>query len=739
MSLLVCSSAQDKYEETSNLVAAAGNEIPTSILAPGIQNPSQFTNNINPVMVIPANSEVALKDISFYRKSMFKVGINVSMAIYVGELLKSKFGLIASKTLHEVTSCPVPIPLQPGTYNSSTFATMVTNALNTYVGYPDLFNKCNCEAWTSAGDGVNDKGYVFDFQKGAGVLAPPNRAADMTTAQYIFETRHRFLWNVAPLQYLNTDARVGVLWENQGTLTNYPLSLNGGAMEWEVSNCTGGWRIGLQRPIVGRGRRAPAAGNSVGTPFCAGRAGAHLFASDGHGFLCDYIMEYDTRTDGAYADTEMTFRLYHLVAGDANGYEYPCMREVEYYNNVAAEFTPGLNTYAPAKAHMYSGAAATATALGANPSNITIEMMGEDSVVTITAGGTNYVMTDSRLCIAGNPVVATRTPTRNRFFKPTGTMTCALYPSISLKVNAEYGTLVRWGGITEEGYEYPLPHHVPNPVILNAPAVSPTGKATSGSSPWGRAQRWQNGENDFANLSYDLWDALPYQSNSAIAQKQYIGLDGPTSVAPAVPVRIGEGNPLIPNPATGTGNVAYAVALITCPSSTRPGEWKTQPGAYITDTSDVSELLGFRDTSLVAQSLVGNTYTFANKPVANGHAPPTNTNGAYFGWYVGSTSTPTYSSGSLYLRCPTLTHQSYNFGKGIPSKIIASIPADSMDTNTMSGDSYYAPSELTYLTLNNSEDLNFNDITLEIVDKNEQIVDILDRNTTATLHFRKSR
>ena len=32
----------------------------------------------------------------------------------------------------------------------------------------------------------------------------------------------------------------------------------------------------------------------------------------------------------------------------------------------------------------------------------------------------------------------------------------------------------------------------------------------------------------------------PYQSNSAVAQKQYVGLDGPTTVAPAVPVRIGE-------------------------------------------------------------------------------------------------------------------------------------------------------------------------------------------------------
>ena len=50
----------------------------------------------------------------------------------------------------------------------------------------------------------------------------------------------------------------------------------------------------------------------------------------------------------------------------------------------------------------------------------------------------------------------------------------------------------------------------------------------------------------------------------------------------------------------------------------------------------------------------------------------------------------------------------------------------------------YAPSEMTYLKLNNPNDITYNDIRLEIVDKNEEIVKDLGRSTTAVLHLRKS-
>lgn len=255
---------------------------------------------------------------------------------------------------------------------------------------------------------------------------------------------------------------------------------------------------------------------------------------------------------------------------------------------------------------------------------------------------------------------------------------------------------------------------------------------------------------DICTLGIDKMDKQePYRSYLATAQKQYVGLDGPTGHVP--PVRIGEGAPFIPDPAVGTpgGSVAYSVGLITIPSieghTSNQGynaQWGTAEsnGVYICGTSDVSELLGFRNTSVVLQSIIGNQYLYTARPQLTNTTEPANTLGAFYGWHLASTSAPLYrGGGAVYVRCPTLTHKSYNFGKGIPSKIIASIPPESFNTNTNSGQGFFAPSEMTYLTLNNTEALHFNDITLEIVDKNEQIVDIFQGNTTITLHFKSSK
>tara|TARA_R110002012_G_scaffold119127_1_gene268119 strand:+ start:1285 stop:3507 length:2223 start_codon:yes stop_codon:yes gene_type:complete len=740
MSLVICSSAQDKYQSDGNLVTTQGQVLPVSLLAPGMQNPAQFTNNINPVMVIPANSEVALKDISFNKNSVFKIGNNVSLSVWIGELLRSRWGAKSMRGLADVTSVPIPVPLQPGTYNSSTFANMLEDMLNQYISYPDLMDNISVVPATQSGTG-STFGYVFKFEKGSTSGTPADRSASITNVYAdarsdVSPAINQFTWTTGTKTYLNTDAGTGFD-TNRAIMTDMPISLNGGNMTWDVTNCTGGWRIGFTRPTTPR------------IPMPRGFSNATGVMENVAGYY-DFVVEYATRTDGAFADTENTLRIFHSVYVGNNW----TMREVEYYNNDAAHFTPTLNSYLPAKANMYRTTAATFTDLTAHPTSVTIKMFGEDSFVSLVVGGAETVMTDSRLCIAGNANVLAQTPTRNLFIKPTGSSTHALYPKISLFTNAESAVLTSYTGITSDNYEYPLDEvaGAAGPGAGPVFPVSPTGSQTSGSSIWGRRVR-NITLREIMRIGIDKMDKqTPYQSNSAVAQKQYVGLDGPTTVAPAVPVRIGEGAPFIPDPAVGApnGSVAYSVGLITIPSIESASDrgrigrntWGTDgaKGVYICGTTDVSELLGFRNTSAVLQSIQGNQYLYTNRPQLTNTAEPEQTLGAFYGWHVASTSAPLYrGGGAVYLRCPTLTHKSYNFGKGIPSKIIASIPPESFNTNTNSGQGFFAPSEMTYLTLNNTEALHFNDITLEIVDKNEQIVDIFQGNTTVTLHFRSSK
>ena len=82
-------------------------------------------------------------------------------------------------------------------------------------------------------------------------------------------------------------------------------------------------------------------------------------------------------------------------------------------------------------------------------------------------------------------------------------------------------------------------------------------------------------------------------------------------------------------------------------------------------------------------------------------------------------------------------------GKGIPSKIIYQIPrfsiADNNGGRVGAGELYFEPAQMTYLDLNNPTDLTFNDIKLEIVDKNEQYAKDLTGASTLVLHFRQKR
>ena len=758
MSLVICSSSQDKYQSEGSLVTTQGQLLPVSMLAPGMQNPAQFTNNINPVMTIPANSQVALKDISFSKNSVFKIGNNVSLSVWVGELLRSRWGAKSKRGLADITSVPVPVPLQPGTYNSGTFANMLEDMLNQYISYPDLMDNISVVPATQSGTG-STFGYVFKFEKGSTSGAPADRSASITdvyadAASSVAPAVNQFTWTNGTKTYLNTDAGTGFD-TNRAIATDMPISLNGGEMTWDVSAATGGWRIGFTRPTT-----------PDSTPQ---RFSNNPGVQENDSGFYDFVVEYATRTDGAFADAENTLRIFHSVIVNNNW----TMREVQYYNNVNADFTPNLSSYWVAgtdpaagvgedHAPMYRTTASTLTDLGTNPLTVSIKVFGEDIKVSVTRAATvtpwddatTLVMTDSRVCIAGNATAIAQTPTRNRFIKPTGTSTHALYPKISLFTNAESAVLTTYTGITSDNYEYPLDAvaGAAGPGAGPVFPVSPTGSATSGSSIWGRRVRNIN-LRFLCGFGIDKMDRqTPYQSDSAVAQKQYVGLDGPTGATP--PVRIGEGAPFIPDPAVGApaGSVAYSVGLITIPSegvlayaagnTVRKLDWGTEEakGVYMCGTSDVSELLGFRNTSVVLQSIQGNQYLYTNRPQLTNTAEPTNTLGAFYGWHVASTSAPLYrGGGAVYLRCPTLTHKSYNFGKGIPSKIIASIPPQSFNTDTNSGQGFFAPSEMTYLTLNNTEPLHFNDITLEIVDKNEQIVDIFQGNTTVTLHFKSSK
>ena len=94
------------------------------------------------------------------------------------------------------------------------------------------------------------------------------------------------------------------------------------------------------------------------------------------------------------------------------------------------------------------------------------------------------------------------------------------------------------------------------------------------------------------------------------------------------------------------------------------------------------------------------------------------------------------SQHTSFIRVPTFTHQTFNFGTGNPSKILFQVPRfDNAGTET--GALYYQNNDKTYVDLNNATELRVTDLDVHIVRKNETFVEDLTGSTEVVFHVRK--
>jgi hypothetical protein len=79
----------------------------------------------------------------------------------------------------------------------------------------------------------------------------------------------------------------------------------------------------------------------------------------------------------------------------------------------------------------------------------------------------------------------------------------------------------------------------------------------------------------------------------------------------------------------------------------------------------------------------------------------------------------TTSAQSTFVRVPTLTHETYNFGTGNPSKILFQLPKFDNAGNE-SGALFYQNNDKSFIDLNNTTDLRVTDLDVHFVRKNEK-------------------
>ena len=103
-------------------------------------------------------------------------------------------------------------------------------------------------------------------------------------------------------------------------------------------------------------------------------------------------------------------------------------------------------------------------------------------------------------------------------------------------------------------------------------------------------------------------------------------------------------------------------------------------------------------------------------------------------WILNSAHPPNSESSSMFVKCPTLSAKNINYSKTLPSQILQHIPRFTNDGKN-SGNMWWESNQLVYTRLKNAEPISLNDLTIQLVDKNERECKDLIGETIVCLHI----
>jgi hypothetical protein len=245
MSLIITSSNQ-----TDEIIGNIANEKPFSYT-------NYFTNGLR----IKKNSKVAVQSVKFTRDAIFDISESDTLGLYFGD------ELVSGDNIENVTSRIVPISLfgdmmrQTTNYNDiknltfgpSDYADHLQTVLSNNLYFPDAISKgvkvsVKRDAGTKAFEGFDFK---FD-QNNDGKKNSTNISGSFTSYWAGNQTSYDYNTNV----FTRTATTAAIFGKKSfATGYEYPLSLNGGIMEVDLTALTtagakDGWRIGLSRPTA---------------------------------------------------------------------------------------------------------------------------------------------------------------------------------------------------------------------------------------------------------------------------------------------------------------------------------------------------------------------------------------------------------------------------------------------------------------------------------------------------------
>ena len=642
----------------------------------GIESPSDYHNHLTSPLEVKPNSQIAVQSVKISRNQIYEITDTQQFLYYHGEPLGT------TKKLEEVASRPNLISIPRGTYDRSEFANELELQLNAQPLPPAVHNNFTVNVSLVSND---FKGFEISASQNGTNHTDRNASLDTAISDIsasIGSTPPSDNFTLSAGTFTRTGAS-GTIVDGLccGIGTDFPLAIGENAcmvVDLRGASYSDGEGGNLNSSwAIGLTRPTLQTNTDSSRGKNHGNAPLNFIKQNTISpHFYDYVAIFDAE-DGSSASG--TLKLYQ-----------GCQQKDDEGNVIPNSFK--LFEIA------YSGGTGQITDVITNAS---INASGEYNQLKWIFDGDEVKL--SLLKSGSNElqlIDSASNTNASRVFKPMTDFTNALYPKIclsqgsveitaydtysTLNTDYVYPSLTGADPITLEGGTYNVGSSPYSNYVSRTSLVS--GKSVSGQKPsWSQRGLAFIFPPDTTGKD----QLLPFNQSEADT-RTFVGVNG-------------------------SGGVAYE-HLLVLEDSTPPEHRDQEIGNYFSQMCDISRYIGFPDITVLDQSygdLTGlNMITWE------------------------STSVPEFRVNSAFVRISNLNHRTYNSCKNSVSKMLYMIPRFTNDGRQF-GDLFFEVSEKTYIDLNNTETFVLNQLQVQIVDKNERVVDDLHGDTIIVFHIKQ--
>lgn len=657
----------------------------------GIASASSFQNFFRSPLEIEPNSEIAVESVKINREDKFDIVAEDQFFIYFGEELSSV--TVSGSVSTNAVSVRVPV----GSYDRNTFAVALTNAINSVPLNPAINGGCLVTVKETANifEGFNFKFTMKLTTDKVDISASitPSQASEGNATTIKFNSTQVFSGNdLRAFEYIEATSTLNCCQTRQASVPDYAdtqkryFSSDSVArfQTQPLSNAEGHYVLDLQADnasfswMTGLSRPTSPYYN-YGYPKYLTQVKQNSGAKGARflssGVMCDYWVEWSNACDTTGGIDKLSVKHW----GKQTDPQQWIPTEIEYWKNASSPFhnNPIDTTKMNASGIRY----------------VIFKLVGNELLLYVSQ--TTTIITGKSWWLVDSSKTKDTTIAQYNF-PPLGNSEEFLSPVVAMTSDVQsfiIENLETFDNIPRFSFPTTASFRTTRDFM-----PKPDNPLLAGSDWWSQAEVSARGQKEirFNELRpATLW----YANSDAPANYRFKGLNASNSIDYNVVI--------IPNKETFIDDFnQFKQELYIIPISE--------------NQANMGRTLGFSTFPQIKQSLVG---------------VPTTSQGQVI---ISSFNAGEFAVSSCFIRINDLTIRSYNGAKQSRSNIIYHIPRFTNDGKQY-GELYFNAPEKTYLKLNNTDKIMLNNLKIDIVNRNEVVVDDLTGSTIVALHIRQSK